>query len=94
MLTVLSLREAQQSESLWQSLISCTALHITDRIDQLRPEDFCGLGHIEQLIIGPRLEEIHAENCGWRPSRRSPTARVPIPESLFRELRSPPTSRD
>jgi Leucine-rich repeat (LRR) protein len=87
MLTVLSLRKARESESIWQAIMSCTALHITDRIDELTPDDFFGLDHIVQLVVGPQIEEIHAENTGFRPSGRD-TKSCLIPNSLFRELRS------
>jgi Leucine-rich repeat (LRR) protein len=89
MLTVTSLKRARSTESSREALRSCTALQITDRITELELSDFRGLGHIEQLIIGPQLDEMRP---GARPRSRTPTqsrarASLLVPPFVFSELK-------
>jgi Leucine-rich repeat (LRR) protein len=85
MLTLVSLKTARNSPETRESIVACSEIHITERIDELRPEDFKGCEHIKGLMIGPRLDEVHAENSGYRPSRTKATL---IPEHLFSALKS------
>jgi Leucine-rich repeat (LRR) protein len=89
MLTVTALKEARRAESVWQSLKASKALHITDRITDLELTDFRDLDHVEQLIIGPQLDEMRPGAKRWQ--RPSPKAQVSspvvIPPFLFSMLK-------